>query len=97
VLFFTVNLLERINTLLIDHIDFLRGSVRLCKEKRTFHIDAWVVLLEVEMRSKSRLKRGERGIWQRRFWEHCIRDDRDYENHMDYDHFNPVKHGWVEM
>jgi putative transposase len=39
------------------------------------------------------LRRGERGIWQRRYWEHTIRDDRDYAAHMDYVHFNPVKHG----
>lgn len=37
-------------------------------------------------------RRGERGIWQRRYWEHTIRDDRDYASHMDYIHFNPVKH-----
>ena len=43
--------------------------------------------------SASRKKRGERGIWQRRYWEHIIRDDRDYAAHMDYIHFNPVKHG----
>jgi putative transposase len=42
------------------------------------------------------IDRGERGIWQRRFWEHTIRDDRDYAVHMDYTHFNPVKHGLVE-
>lgn len=35
----------------------------------------------------------ESGIWQRRYWEHTIRDDRDYAAHMDYIHFNPVKHG----
>jgi len=40
-------------------------------------------------------RRGERGIWQRRYWEHTIRDDRDYATHMDYVHFNPVKHGLV--
>lgn len=34
--------------------------------------------------------------WQPRFWEHWIRDDRDYENHMNYIHYNPVKHGLVE-
>jgi len=34
-------------------------------------------------------------FWQKRFWEHCIRDDRDYENHLNYIHFNPVKHGYV--
>ncbi len=46
--------------------------------------------------NKSRLKKGERGIWQRRFWEHLIRDDVDYENHVNYIHNNPVKHGYVE-
>ncbi len=40
-------------------------------------------------------RRDERGIWQRRFWEHTIRDDADYAAHMDYVHFNPVKHGLV--
>ena len=39
------------------------------------------------------LFRSERGIWQRRFWEHAIRDERDFEKHLDYLHFNPVKHG----
>ena len=32
-------------------------------------------------------------IWQKRFWEHLLRDDRDFERHVDYIHFNPVKHG----
>jgi putative transposase len=45
--------------------------------------------------SPSRLRKGERGIWQRRYWEHTLRDERDYERHVDYIHFNPVKHGWV--
>jgi putative transposase len=49
-----------------------------------------------EIRSTSRQDKGERGIWQRRFWEHTIRDDRDYATHVDYIHFNPVKHGLVE-
>ena len=48
-----------------------------------------------EARSASRRSRGERGIWQRRYWEHTIRNDRDYATHMDYIHFNPVKHGLV--
>ena len=46
-----------------------------------------------EPRSPSRIRRGERGIWQRRYWEHAIRDDRDFAAHVDYVHFNPVKHG----
>lgn len=41
----------------------------------------------------SQKKRGHRGIWQRRFWEHTIRDEEDLENHVDYIHYNPVKHG----
>lgn len=49
-----------------------------------------------EHRSKVRIKRHERGIWQRRFWEHTLRDETDYHRHMDYIHYNPVKHGWVE-
>jgi putative transposase len=39
------------------------------------------------------LRQRESGIWQRRFWEHTIRDERDYAAHMDYIHYNPVKHG----
>ncbi|MCG2593415.1 transposase [Ramlibacter sp. XY19] len=42
-----------------------------------------------------RERRGERLLWQQRFWEHQIRDDDDYARHVEYIHFNPVKHGWV--
>ncbi len=48
-----------------------------------------------EYRSDSRKSKGERGIWQRRYWEHLIRNDLDNERHVDYIHFNPVKHGYV--
>ncbi|MGB5305558.1 MAG: transposase [Gammaproteobacteria bacterium] len=54
-------------------------------------------LPQVERRSAVRVRRGERGIWQRRFWEHLIRDEADYAAHMDYVHFNPVKHGLVKQ
>jgi len=37
-------------------------------------------------------RRGERNLWQRRFWEHTIRDEHDYAAHCDYLHYNPVKH-----
>ena len=53
-------------------------------------------LPQTERRSAVRMRRGERGIWQRRFWEHLIRDEVDYAAHMDYVHFNPVKHGLVK-
>jgi putative transposase len=51
--------------------------------------------LEPQERSASKLLKREKGIWQRRFWEHAIRDDVDLERHVDYIHFNPVKHGLV--
>nr|WP_141699013.1 transposase [Candidatus Thiosymbion oneisti] len=49
-----------------------------------------------ERRSEVRIRRHERALWQRRFWEHAIRNENEYEVYMDYIHYNPVKHGWVE-
>jgi len=49
-----------------------------------------------ERRSAVRMARGERGIWQRRFWEHAIRNETDYAAHIDYCHINPFKHGYVQ-
>jgi putative transposase len=142
--FFTVNLLERQRTLLTDHIDLLRDSVRRVRRLHPFHIDAWVVLpdhmhstarmQEVEQRreqlpsiwtlppdtddfpmrwrlikllfskglprterlSATRQRRSERGIWQRRYWEHTIVTEKDYAQHIDYIHVNPRKHGYVQ-
>ena len=48
-----------------------------------------------ERRSAYRVSRRERGIWQRRYWEHLIRDPDDLRRHVDYIHYNPVKHGHV--
>lgn len=45
--------------------------------------------------NRSRAKRRELGLWQRLFWEHEIRDESDFERHVDYIHWNPVKHGYV--
>lgn len=57
---------------------------------------------QLDLKSKltyhaSRLSKNESGIWQRRFWEHTIRDEQDFNNHMNYIHYNPVKHGWVKL
>jgi putative transposase len=125
--FFTVNLFNRTDTLLVDHIDLLRTAIRFARTNRPFHIDAWVVLPDhmhciwtlppgdndvstrwrdiksrfarmlpaVRPVSPSMARKGERGLWQRRFWERVICDDRDYAIHMDYVHINPVKHGLV--
>lgn len=57
------------------------------KTKQLFQRDEWM--------SDSKMRHREATIWQRRFWEHQIRDETDYQTHMDYIHFNPVKHGLV--
>jgi putative transposase len=46
-------------------------------------------------RSASKIAKREKGVWQRRYWEHSIRDDTDLARHVDYIHFNPVKHRYV--
>jgi putative transposase len=48
-----------------------------------------------EVVSQSRRLKRERAIWQRRYWEHRIRDEDDFARHLDYIHYNPVKHGYV--
>ena len=63
---------------------------RLIKSRFSQHIEGG------ERITASRARKGERGIWQRRFWEHAIRDDDDYARHVDYIHYNPVKHGHCE-
>ena len=50
-----------------------------------------------EVVRQSRIGKNERGIWQRRYWEHLIRDDEDLSRHIDYIHFNPVKHSYVRQ
>jgi putative transposase len=125
--FFTVNLLERQQSLLVDHIEMLRSAVAKTRQNYPFDIDAFVVLPDhlhavwtlppgdagfstrwrliktrfakalpkTERLSAVRKARNERGIWQRRFWEHLIRDDADYARHVEYCYINPVKHGLV--
>jgi len=47
--------------------------------------------------SESKTRHRESTLWQRRYWEHRIRDETDFERHMDYLHYNPVKHGLVQQ
>jgi putative transposase len=125
--FFTVNLLDRRQTLLVDHIDTLRHAVDQTRTHYPFAIDAIVILPDhlhavltlpshdadfstrwrliktrfakavpkQERISAVRKARNERGIWQRRFWEHLIRDELDYARHVEYCYINPMKHGLV--
>jgi putative transposase len=123
--FFTVNLAERQQNLLVEHIDLLRSVTRTVKQRHPFQIEAMVVLpdhlhalwrlpegdadfamrwsliksgfsrglAKTERINASRAAKRERGIWQRRYWEHLIRDEADFTRHVDYIHYNPVKHG----
>ncbi len=52
---------------------------------------------KTERLSAVRIAKGERGIWQRRYWEHTIRGEQDYAAHVDYCHINPLKHGLVKQ
>ena len=63
---------------------------RLIKMLFSKHIPA------TEYRNPARQQRRERGIWQRRYWEHLIRNQQDFNAHLDYIHINPVKHGLVD-
>jgi putative transposase len=53
-------------------------------------------IANTEIVKRSRALKCERGIWQRRYWEHTIQDNADLYRHIDYIHYNPVKHGWCE-
>jgi putative transposase len=58
---------------------------------------SWLATTGVERpRSESRRRNRRRGVWQRRYWEHAIRDEQDFERHFDYIHYNPVKHGLAQ-
>ncbi len=67
-------------------------SIRWNLIKSLFSKKAKKLLHKSECMTDSRRKHGESSIWQRRFWEHLIRDEKDYNTHMDYIHYNPVKH-----
>ena len=71
------------------------GDTDFSKRWRLIKSDFSRVIPRTELRSSSRVRRRERGVWQRRFWEHAIRDDEDFQRHVEYCYFNPVKHGYV--
>jgi putative transposase len=75
-------------TLPPDDADFSGRWRRIKGQFSSALIDAGV--------SIARASNGDLALWQRRFWEHTIRDENDFERHVDYIHFNPIKHGLVE-
>ncbi len=70
-------------------------STRWKAIKRDFSVHYLKQIGPGEERNNSRQNQGEAAIWQRRFWEHYIDSKVDLENHLDYIHYNPVKHGYV--
>ena len=84
---------------LLDHIHAVwtlpSGDADFSLRWRLIKIDFAKATPKTERRSPVRVARGERAIWQRRFWEHLIRDEEDFRRHVEYCYINPVKHGLV--
>jgi putative transposase len=76
-------------------MDDANYSMRIGLIKRRFSRKFVARYGQILPRTESQLKRQEMAIWQRRYWEHMIRDEQDLEQHIAYIHFNPVKHGLV--
>jgi putative transposase len=72
-------------------------STRWRLVKSRFTIDMLASGFRELGRNESRRKRQEHAIWQRRFWEHLIEDEEDWKRHLDYIHYNPVKHGHASL
>jgi putative transposase len=70
-------------------------STRWMMIKRLVSVACRDAYRRTDLMSDSKQKHRESTLWQRRFWEHQIRDDDDFSKHVDYVHFNPVKHGLV--
>ena len=70
-------------------------SIRWKEIKRIFTKGYLIEIGPGEARNASRQKRHEAAIWQRRFWEHTLSDVQDLDAHLDYIHYNPIKHGYV--
>ncbi|WP_303906059.1 REP-associated tyrosine transposase [Thiohalomonas denitrificans] len=66
---------------------------RLIKTWFTKHCDP---ALRVNQ-NPARTKKGEQALWQHRYWEHLLRDETDFIRHVEYIHYNPVKHGYVAL
>ena len=89
--------------LLPDHIHVLirlsdgdaNYPMRIREIKRLFTKEYLGNIGQGAPRNESRQKKNEAAIWQRRYWEHVIRDENDLHHHIDYIHYNPVKHGFV--
>jgi putative transposase len=82
--FFTLTLTDRSSDLLVRHIGRLRAAYAAAHDRDPFETIAICVLPD-----------HLHAIWALPHWEHALRDDADLSRHIDYIHFNPVKHGLV--
>ena len=87
--------------ILPDHIHMLwempnndaNYSIRIGEIKKRFSKHYIAEFGNPNIKNKTQRNRGESGIWQRRFWEHYIRDEDELNRYVDYIHYNPVQHG----
>lgn len=86
---------EHIHLLWEMPIDDSNYSLRISEIKKRFSKHFIAEHGYPNFATPSQRKRGETGVWQSRFWEHYIRDEEDLNRHIDYIHYNPVKHGLV--
>lgn len=91
--------------ILPDHIhliwempkDDANYSMRIGEIKKRFSKQYIAEFGSPTEKSVKQIERSEAGLWQHRFWEHYIRDENDLFHHIDYIHYNPVKHGVVKQ
>jgi len=107
--FFTVAIADRSDSLLVREVDRFQRVYQSVSERHPFETIAICILPDhlhaiwslpesdddFSLRSARHRAKREKGLWQRRYWEHAIRDEKDLARHVDYIHFNPVKHGLV--
>lgn len=92
-----VLLSDHVHTIWTLPLDDACFSLRWQQIKRSVTLACGEQLHKTEWMNDSKTKHRESTLWQRRYWEHQIRNEADFERHMDYLHYNPVKHSLVEQ
>jgi putative transposase len=76
--------------------DHLHCLLRLPANDDDFSTRLRLIKRYFSMAMQTSINQRKKSVWQKRFWEHAIRDEDDWRKHMDYIHYNPVKHGYVK-
>lgn len=96
-IFASVILPEHIHSIIIpDKIEDYPKIIHAVKYSFSKKLQNGGIVIPPYNLSNSKLKKGDKGIWQRRHYEHTIRDEDDLHKHLDYIHYNPVKHGLTQ-